>query len=65
MAEAAVTRAPAKSTSAAITIAICFAVAVLEGYDIQAMGVAARIPMARRGTVEIRPVIEIDGLPDM
>jgi hypothetical protein len=30
----------------------------------QAMAVAERIPMARRGTVEIRPVIEIPGLPE-
>jgi hypothetical protein len=29
----------------------------------QAISVAARIPMARKGTVEIRPVIEIPGLP--
>ena len=29
----------------------------------QAIGVAARIPMARKGTVEIRPVMEIAGLP--
>jgi uncharacterized protein YndB with AHSA1/START domain len=29
----------------------------------EAIGVAARIPMARRGTVEVRPVIEIAGLP--
>jgi hypothetical protein len=29
----------------------------------EAIGVAARIPMARKGTVEIRPVIEIAGLP--
>ena len=29
----------------------------------QAIGIAARIPMARKGTVEIRPVIEIPGLP--
>ncbi len=29
----------------------------------QAMSIAARIPMARLGTIEIRPVIEIDGLP--
>ncbi len=29
----------------------------------EAIAVAARIPMARRGTVEIRPVIEIPGLP--
>ena len=29
----------------------------------EAIGIAARIPAARRGTVEIRPVIEIAGLP--
>jgi hypothetical protein len=29
----------------------------------EALGIAARIPMARKGTVEIRPVIEIAGLP--
>ncbi|MGH7569732.1 MAG: YciI family protein [Gemmatimonadales bacterium] len=29
----------------------------------EAIAVAARIPMARRGTVEVRPVIEIAGLP--
>lgn len=29
----------------------------------EAITVAERIPMARRGTVEIRPVIEIAGLP--
>jgi hypothetical protein len=28
-----------------------------------AIGIAARIPMACKGTVEIRPVIEIAGLP--
>jgi hypothetical protein len=28
-----------------------------------ALGIAARIPMARKGTIEIRPVIEIAGLP--
>ncbi len=28
-----------------------------------ALGIAARIPGARAGTVEVRPVIEIDGLP--
>lgn len=28
-----------------------------------AIGIAARIPAARRGTVEIRPVMEIPGLP--
>jgi len=30
----------------------------------EAIGIAARIPMARKGTVEIRPVIEIPGLPE-
>ena len=29
----------------------------------EAITIAARIPMARKGTVEIRPVIEITGLP--
>jgi hypothetical protein len=29
----------------------------------EAIGIAARIPMARKGTVEIRPVIAIPGLP--
>jgi hypothetical protein len=29
----------------------------------EAIGIAARIPMARKGTVEIRPVLEIPGLP--
>ena len=28
-----------------------------------AIGIASRIPAARRGTVEIRPVIEIHGIP--
>lgn len=30
----------------------------------EAIAIAARIPMASRGTVEIRPVLEIPGLPD-
>ena len=30
----------------------------------EAIGIAARIPGARRGTVEVRPVIEITGLPE-
>jgi hypothetical protein len=30
----------------------------------EAIAVAARIPGARRGTVEIRPVLEISGLPE-
>ncbi|NUO80477.1 YciI family protein [candidate division KSB1 bacterium] len=29
----------------------------------EAIGMAARIPMALKGTVEVRPVIEIPGLP--
>jgi len=29
----------------------------------EAMDIAARIPMARKGTIEIRPVIEVAGLP--
>src|SRR5205814_10462884 len=29
----------------------------------EAIGIAARIPGARRGTIEIRPVIELAGLP--
>jgi hypothetical protein len=30
----------------------------------EAIAVAAKIPMARKGTVEVRPVIEIGGLPN-
>jgi hypothetical protein len=30
----------------------------------EAIAVAAKIPMARKGTVEVRPVIEIPGLPN-
>ena len=29
----------------------------------EAIGIAGRIPMARKGTVEVRPVIEVPGLP--
>ncbi len=29
----------------------------------EAIGIAARIPGARKGTVEVRPVIEMSGLP--
>ena len=29
----------------------------------EVIGIAARIPMARKGTVEIRPVLDIPGLP--
>jgi hypothetical protein len=30
----------------------------------EAIGIAARIPMARKGTVEVRPVIDIPDLPN-
>ncbi len=30
----------------------------------EAIGIAARIPGARKGTVEVRPVLEIKGLPE-
>jgi hypothetical protein len=30
----------------------------------EAIGIAARIPMVHKGTVEIRPVLEIAGLPE-
>ena len=30
----------------------------------EALGIAARIPMARRGTIEVRPLIELSGLPE-
>lgn len=29
----------------------------------EAIDIAARIPMARKGTIEVRPVIELPGLP--
>lgn len=29
----------------------------------EAIAIAAKIPMARQGTVEVRPVIELSGLP--
>jgi hypothetical protein len=37
---------------------------LIEAKDLdEAIGIAGRIPMARKGTVEVRPVIEISGLP--
>jgi hypothetical protein len=37
---------------------------LIEGKNLdEAIGIAARIPMARKGTVEVRPVIDIPGLP--
>jgi hypothetical protein len=38
---------------------------MIEAQDLdQAIGIAGRIPGARVGTVEIRPVVEIEGLPE-
>ena len=38
---------------------------LIEAQDLdEALRIAARIPMARKGTVEVRPVIEIPGLPE-
>jgi hypothetical protein len=37
---------------------------VIEARDLEeAMGIAERIPVARMGTIEIRPVLDIPGLP--
>jgi hypothetical protein len=37
---------------------------LIEANDLDAaIAIAGRIPMARRGTVEIRPVVEVAGLP--
>ena len=37
---------------------------LIEASDLdQAIAIAARIPIARRGTIEIRPVVELTGLP--
>ena len=38
---------------------------LIEARDLdQAMGIAERIPVAQMGTIEIRPVLEIPGLPE-
>ena len=38
---------------------------LIEAKDLdEAISIAARIPSARKGTVEIRPVIEVEGLPE-
>jgi hypothetical protein len=38
---------------------------LIEARDLnEAIAVAARIPGARKGTVEVRPVVELPGLPD-
>jgi hypothetical protein len=37
---------------------------LIEASDLdQAIAIAARIPIARRGTIEIRPMVELTGLP--
>jgi hypothetical protein len=37
---------------------------LIEAQDLdEAIGIARRIPGARRGTVEIRPVVELSGMP--
>jgi hypothetical protein len=37
---------------------------LIEARDLdEAIGIAARIPAARRGTIEIRPLVELAGLP--
>ena len=37
---------------------------LVEAKDVDAaIAIAARIPMARKGTVEVRPVIEVAGMP--
>lgn len=38
---------------------------LIEATDLdQAMAIAERIPVSRKGTIEIRPVLEIPGLPE-
>lgn len=38
---------------------------LIEAKDLdEAMGIAERIPVAKVGTIEIRPMLEIPGLPD-
>jgi hypothetical protein len=38
---------------------------MIEARDLdEAIGIAARIPGARKGTVEVRPVVELTGLPE-
>jgi hypothetical protein len=39
---------------------------LIDAHDLdEAVEIAARIPGARIGTVEVRPVTEVDGLPDL
>jgi hypothetical protein len=38
---------------------------LVEATDLnEAISIAARIPGARKGTVEVRPVVELSGLPE-
>ena len=38
---------------------------LVEAHDLdEAIGIAGRIPGARKGTVEVRPVIELSGMPE-
>src|SRR5437899_2931309 len=38
---------------------------MVEAKDLnEAINIAAKIPSARKGTVEVRPVVELSGLPD-
>jgi hypothetical protein len=39
---------------------------LIEAGDLdEAIGIAARVPGARKGTVEVRPVVELSGLPEV
>lgn len=39
---------------------------LIEANDLdEAIGIAARIPGARKGTVEVRPVLDLPGLPEV
>jgi hypothetical protein len=39
---------------------------LIEAQDLdEALGIAARIPGARKGTIEVRPVIELAGMPEV
>jgi hypothetical protein len=39
---------------------------LIEAADLdEALAIAARIPAARKGTVEVRPVVELAGLPEV
>ena len=39
---------------------------LIEATDLdEAIGIAARIPGARKGTVEVRPVLDLPGLPEV